>query len=113
MRNWLTVLVFLFLGVCSPSVLAGSGAGKVTFLRAHSSDIIMFGLSGGHVGKPTCATAASDSWALSLTTHTGRAMYAMLLSAQAQGKGVQVSGAGGCSAWADREAPTWIYIVQP
>jgi hypothetical protein len=113
MRSRLAVLVALILGLCSFSALAGSGAGTVTVLRAHSSDIIMFKLSGGHVGKPACATATSDSWALSLTTHTGRAMYALLLSAQAQGKGVQVSGTGDCSAWPDREAPIWIYIAQP
>lgn len=113
MRNWLVVLVFLFLSVCSRSVMAGSGAGKVMVLRAHAHDVIMFGLSGGHASRPTCAAAVSDSWALSLSTHTGRAMYALLLSAQAQGKSVQVSGAGDCSAWPDREAPIWIYIVQP
>lgn len=114
MRSLLTVLLSLVLGLCSSSALAGSSVGKVTILRAHSADIIMFGLSGEHVNRPACAAGApSEPWALSLATHTGRAMYALLLSAQAQGKAVQVSGTSTCSAWADRETPVWISVMQP
>ncbi|MGH8602101.1 MAG: hypothetical protein ACREXR_04790 [Gammaproteobacteria bacterium] len=86
---------------------AGNGSGKVVHLIAHAGDIVMFKLDESHTGKPACS---SNEWALSLSTHSGRAMYALLLSAHSQGKRVVVQGADACSAWSDREAPIYIYM---
>lgn len=73
-------------------------------IDAHT-DVVFFTLDGGHTSKPACS---ADSWALSLSTHSGRAMYALLLSAQSQGKQVWVHGTGACAAWGDREEPQYV-----
>lgn len=86
---------------------AGGGTGKVVMLMAHSNDVAIFALDGAHGDKPACS---SDQWALSLATQGGRAMYALLMGAQAQGKPVVVFGTGACGAWGDREAPSYIYM---
>jgi hypothetical protein len=88
--------------------IAGSSVGVVTRIYAHSGDVILFS-AGSHQGKPACSTAA-DEWAFSLTTQSGKAMYALLLTAYAEGKQVAVVGTGTCSAWGDRESPVYIYI---
>ena len=94
----------------SAACAAGSSAGPVTTVYAYSGDVAMFA-AGTHQGKPACSTAAED-WAFTLTTPTGKAMLALLISAQAQGKAVTVGGTGACSAWSDREAPLYIVISQ-
>ena len=38
-------------------------------------------------------------------------MYALLLSAQAQGKFVSVTGNQGCAVWGDRENPLFIVLT--
>lgn len=90
------------------AAMAGDGAGKVIQLMAHTGDIVIFSLDGGHTGRPACS--APGTWALSLSTQSGRAMYALLLSAQSQGKQVSVHGTGACGAWGDREEPQYLWI---
>ncbi|WP_133498430.1 hypothetical protein [Cognatilysobacter terrigena] len=87
---------------------AGSTQGKITILMAHSHDIVIFRIDAPHTGKPACS---SDEWALSLANPGGRGMYALLLSAQAQGKSVTVYGSDACGAWADREEPVYLFIT--
>lgn len=101
-----TVLIIATL-VASAPASAGNESGRIDQLMAHPGDVVMFSLDGEHLNKPACST---EPWALSLSTHTGRAMYALLLTAQAQGKQVYVQGAGDCSSWGDREAPLYIWI---
>lgn len=95
-------LVLLF---SSFSVQAGNGSGKVTQLMPHAGDVVFFSLGGEHANPPKCSSTA---WSISLSTHTGRAMYALLLSAHTQGLRVQVQGTGDCSAWPDRETAHYI-----
>ena len=87
------------------SVLAGNGSGKVMQLMPHANDVVFFSLSGEHANPPKCSSTA---WSISLSTHTGRAMYALLLSAHTQGLRVHVQGTGDCSAWPDRETAHYI-----
>ena len=88
---------------------AGTSSGLVTVLYVHSGDAVMFGA--GPINNRLACSIAGDEWAFSLTTPTGRAMYALLLSAQAQGKAISVKGNGQCSAWQDREEPFVIYMT--
>ncbi|UYK85078.1 hypothetical protein NG827_01260 [Xanthomonas sacchari] len=96
--------IFLVLPV---SAMAGDGAGKVIQVIAHSHDVVFFSLDGPHTNAPACS---STPWSLSLATNSGRAQYALLLSAVAQGKAVTVHGTGDCSAWGDRETAEYILI---
>jgi hypothetical protein len=104
-----TVIVSALISLAtSLSVSAGSGNGKVVHLMVHTGDVVLFGLDGPHNDKPACS---GDQWALSLATPTGRAQYALLLSAHAQQKVVHVAGAGDCGAWGDRERPFYIWVT--
>jgi hypothetical protein len=91
----------------SGGAMAGSSTGPVTIM-VYKADLVVFD-TGSHADKPTCS-AAGNNWAVSLTTPGGRAIYAALLAAQAQGRSVQVIGTGGCSDWPDRETPMAISI---
>lgn len=99
--------MFLIFG-CTQYAGAGTSGGVVTLLMAHAHDIVIFS-AGTHERKPSCSVI-NDEWALSLTTPTGKAMYAILLLAKAQGKTVSVQGTGVCTAWLDRETPMYIQI---
>lgn len=90
---------------------AGSGSGKITLIYAHEKNdgagVIMFAVQ-NHTGAPS--QCPSHEWAFDANTDQGKAMYSLLLSAAAQGKPVQVKGAGDCAAWSDRERPIWIMV---
>jgi hypothetical protein len=105
MKLW--SFIFLF---CIPLFgYAGTGSGQVEHIMVHTGDVIMFSVE-EHLDKPSCSTQAHH-WALSLSTETGKAMYALLLSAAAQGQEVVITGDGECNAWGDRESPAYMHIV--
>jgi hypothetical protein len=106
LRLAIAALSFL---VLVDSANAGSSSGIVAVIYAHEGDVVMF-VACSHQGRPACSTIGND-WAISLATPTGKAMYAMLLSAQAQGKPVNVVGTDTCSAYGDREAPRYISVL--
>lgn len=109
LRSAAGMLIILGGLVVSTPAQAGSANGKVKRLMAHVHNVVFFDLDGESTGRPACSTQ-STQWALSLTTNTGKAMYALLLSAHAQGKAVGVQGTGACGAWGDREEPLFIYM---
>ncbi len=83
--------------------------GTVTRLTPHSGDVVIFNISGSRANSPACSSQGSE-WALSLTTPTGRAMYAMLLAANTQNRAVRVVGWGTCLSWTQRAEPGWMQI---
>jgi hypothetical protein len=103
------VAVAMTLSLVGVGAEAGSSSGRIIVLMAHVHDIVIFETAGDHADRPACSLG-SNQWALSLSTLTGRAMYALLLSAQAQGKEVHVMGSGLCDAWGDRERPLYIFM---
>lgn len=88
---------------------AGDSLGTVGLIYVMSGDVSLF-LAGPHANKPACSRVG-DEWAFPLSTSGGRGMLAMLLAAQSQGKQVRVIGSGVCSAWSDREAPSYIILL--
>lgn len=90
-------------------VYAGESSGTVIRLYAHSGDIAIFDV-GAHTNRPACSVAGNE-WAVSLSTPGGRAMYVLLVSAAAQRQTVTVHGTNTCSAWGDREAPSYIIVT--
>lgn len=89
------------------SASAGDASGKVSTIMAHSQDVVFFSLDGPYTNVPVCS---STSLAVSLATQSGRAQYALLLSASAQGKVVYVHGTGDCAVWGDRETAAYIWM---
>ena len=103
----ISLVLFLLFGFAN-SAGAGTSGGLVVKIYVHVQDIVIF-QAGVHEGKPSCSRIG-DEWAFSLTTPTGKAMYALLLMANAQGKTISVQGTGACTAWADRETPLYIVL---
>lgn len=91
------------------------GSGKIQQILAHTyggngAGVIMFKTE-VNANKAECSTAGNGSqWAFSLESEYGKAMYSLLLTAQAQNKTVSVVGMNDCSAWADRERPKFIAV---
>lgn len=106
MINRFILLLIIF--AITSDVCAGDSNGKVTHLMVHEGDVVMFAV-GPHANKPSCSTVG-DHWALSLSSEKGKAMYAMLLAAAAQGHSVGIKGDSTCSAWRDRENPRYMWI---
>jgi hypothetical protein len=98
-----------FVALATPCAHAGTSQGLVTKTIAHTGDIIMF-TAGPHSGQPACAGAGD--WALSLSTPTGKAQYALLLVAYSLGKSVTVVGTNACTAWGTLETPAYITMEQ-
>lgn len=102
--------------LCTPS-FAGSVTGKVTQVLVHSDGgndhgVIMFRVEGQRRDKPVCSTAyEGKAWAISLEKISGRLMFSLILSAQAQGKTIFIAGRGHCKSWPDREEPRFIRLI--
>lgn len=104
MKVLVSITIFLF--ACFS--YAGTGTGKPFGVMAHEGDVFIFKTQ-VHDEFPSCN---QYGWAISLLTETGRAMFSLVLAAEAQGKSVYVKGKGACVDWHDRETPRYIYIVE-
>ena len=103
----------IFLLLFSSNALTGDGQGFVAqlFPTTNSSDGVAFVALGGsqaHNNQPKCS---GSTWALSLSTSGGRAIYSTLLSAQAQKMSVVIYGNNLCDVWPDRESIAGINLI--
>lgn len=103
----LAAMACTVLSIVLPSIAiaGGSGSGTVSFLLGVSTGHLLFGTSVS-ASHPACAT---DGWAFDVTTPGGKMMAALLVSAQASGKQVNIAGAGACDVYPGRE--TVVYVV--
>lgn len=106
MKKLVAALLFAF---TSSSFAVGTASGDVNYVFVHSPNVLMFQVGTTVSTPPTCST--QNQWAVKLDTTLGKNLYALLLSAQAQGRNVQVYGSGVCDAWPDRERPYWARII--
>ena len=83
----------------------GESSGLVTYIYVHTPNILMF--QAGTQNAPA-GCSKYNQWAISLDDPMGKPLYALLLSAQAQGKPVYIKGySNTCQAWDDRELPSY------
>ena len=82
--------------------------GKPYALLVHEQGAAFFHHDGSRTARPTCAT--QDRWVINLSTQTGQAMYAAVLTAIASGRKIMVHGAGTCSVWGDTESITYVQV---
>ena len=99
-----TLLAILF-----GSTNAGESQGTVKNLIVHTPDIAIFS-AGVIYDTPACN--AAQQWAISMSDPVGKAMLAVLLTAQAQNRRILVKGySGTCRDWYDRELPSYIILL--
>ena len=99
MKKFILILMML-----STYASAGTQIGTVQYVIVRASDgLTYFTLANSvHTQKPDCATA--DYWIIKDENSTaGKSQYAMILSAQASGKTVKITGMNTCSRWRDGE----------
>lgn len=106
MKNLTFIFTLILISFATTS--GETPSGLIRQIMVHSGDIVIFN-AGEHSNKPECSTVGSD-WALSLSSEKGKAMYALLLSASAQGLPITVIGENACNAWGDRESPHYMLI---
>ncbi|MDW6091674.1 hypothetical protein [Vibrio rhizosphaerae] len=108
----LTLSNILLGSLLSFTAFAGTGTGTITQVIVHRDNsghgVVMF-TTQGNTDKAPCSTVANE-WAFSLSNELGKAMYSLVLSAQAQAKPVEVKGMHQCNDWGDRETPLYIAV---
>lgn len=85
----------------APALASEASMGTVYGVLAHDTGNAFFYQTGTRTARPACAT--EDRWVFGITTPTGQAMMATLLTAYATGRNVTIQGTGVCSVWSDTE----------
>lgn len=91
-------IVAFFVGIMGPAypAFASNQSGTVTLI-AWADGRFFFSLNGARTGTvPSCSCC--NRWEVKSNTDGGRALIAMILSAQGTGKSVTVLGSGSCVA---------------
>lgn len=88
----------------------GSTSGRIVNILAAATTAVVFISVDSHINKPACSTVGND-WALDVSTVQGRAVYALILTAQAQSRAIQIIGTNDCSVWGDRETISGVSLA--
>lgn len=102
----------IVVSLSATSAIAGtSGLGAITLFTAvpSSSNPFFFYTNGARSGGAACATI-TNRWVIDVSTPSGQATVALVLSAQAQGRSVSVTGTGNCAVWSDTETVSGIDV---
>lgn len=109
----------LFLGalasllIASPASAGQAQAGKIFSLFSTEFGVVMFHSNGARSSIPSCVGAGMESrFAIDVKNDAGKSMYALLLTAVAQGKQVWINGTGNCSIWGDTESVNYVYVAE-
>lgn len=97
-------ILFAILGGCilSLNAFASDQTGGIQSIQALNDGRIIVFLQTTRSGKPACATY--DYWFVTdENSNAGKTQLAILLSAQAAGRDVQIVGTGSCVRWVDGE----------
>lgn len=95
---WITVAI---LCASSPANAGSAGGPPINIMFAYNS-VVFFDVITNRSGAPACATMPTR-FAVATNTDSGKAFVTAILTAQARGKTISVSGLGTCSTWADSE----------
>lgn len=106
----ISLAAMLGIAIASPAMAGSAGRGLVTNLVVSNVNVITF-LVSPRASPPSCQSSTDPNrFAISTTTDTGKAMIALVYSAQARGKQIFVGGTGDCSTWAGMEGVGYLVI---
>ncbi|WP_445357506.1 hypothetical protein ACJJIC_17405 [Microbulbifer sp. ANSA002] len=111
---FLALSIFSLLPLKSLAGHSGEAGGNVHNIMVHRTmdiPVLMFSTN-PYFDAPTCPESNKPAiqWAVKLDEF-GKSVYSLVLSAQAQGKKVKVTGSHQCSDWPDRESIFYIELV--
>ncbi|KZZ42852.1 hypothetical protein A3759_18940 [Thalassolituus sp. HI0120] len=92
MKNVLIFLAF----IASFQVTAGTASGKVTDITLRTKDDVLVVRMDNYESRPDCVTWAHPL-GIVYKGELAKAIYSMLLSAQATGQRIRIQGSGKCS----------------
>lgn len=92
------ILSMLVIVATSGSAVAGLGLVKVTDVTLRGQDNILLVKVEAHSSKPSCVTWAHTFGKVYDGSEMVKAIYSMLLSAQATGQPIRIAGTGSCLA---------------
>ena len=97
----------------SPAHASSAAPGLASVILGTSYGVVIFNQSGARTTPPSCQGATIPTrWAIDVTTPSGQAMAAVLLSDYAQNKQIIVVGSGACST-AQPDTETVVYLGTP
>ncbi|SFD64883.1 hypothetical protein [Pseudoalteromonas denitrificans] len=107
-----TWFVFLFL---TSHVLSfnATAMGNITYLNV-IDEVVYFSTDKIKPSTPSCAiTASAEQWTVSLNNRTGRALYALLVTAMAAKQAISIESSGDCNDIDGIERARGISLVKP
>jgi len=99
MRKKICIVLALVNIIFSASIYAGAiGSGKVEMIggQPHGQVSVYFGINPPPTNKAPCNTHSNYHFVFDPTTDGGKALYSMLLTAEASDKTIRVNGTGNC-----------------
>ncbi|RZK28731.1 MAG: hypothetical protein EOO61_21655 [Hymenobacter sp.] len=91
----------------APARASTSNSGTLSGVVVVRSGRLFFSQSGARNARPSCSI---DRWVLDVTTSSGQAQAAVILTAFTQNRLVHISGTGTCTDWPDTESVQEFYI---
>lgn len=111
MKNFIYVIIMTF--YITSSYAGSEGSGKITKIGGQMKNgvpMAYFGLETPATVKPDCSHHKNYHYGVDLSTEEGKAVYALILSAHAQGLKLQVGGSGLCLPSFDVEMVQYWYF---
>lgn len=102
-------LLIVFLVFVSYTTYAGDTVGTISDLVVNDQDQVLIAV-GEMSNLDECASLSK--YVLDLTTIHGKAMYSMILSAQAQKKPIKIAGSKQCNIRSNAESVRYVRIVE-
>jgi hypothetical protein len=104
MNRLVACVLLAGVGLLPAPALAGTTTGKIKTLIARASDGLQYVfIDGVTSGAPACGAAHGYFIIKDEKSDTGKAQFAMLMSAYFAGKPVIIFGSGQCTRWSDGE----------
>lgn len=107
--------VLCLASVCSTSQVAfasNASMGYIVEVFGTYNGAVLFSTTGTINGaRPSCqGPGLTQRYAIDASTVAGQAMVAILMTAKAQGKRIDISGMGSCTIWGDTETVQFIFV---
>jgi len=102
--KYLILTASLFASIVS----AGTSTGNIQILGVNAFNQSLI-LAGTITDAPICATF--NRFALDITSESGKAMYSLAVTAQAQNKKIRIVGQNNCNIRGDAESVQYLEIV--
>jgi len=86
---------------------AGSAVGTVQRVIVQQPNFVFFSV--GTISNPPACQGGSQDFSIDLSTPIGKSQYAFILTSQALGSELVVTGSGACDSFPDREALNFVF----